>query len=74
MPSVKDQKEKSGMTPTFLLPECWMELPSNEMANTAPEAVLKGKMEVHFELTTSPTSGNAEQVVWSTEGKPGLEI
>lgn len=36
--------------------------------------VLKGKMEVTFELTTAPTSGKAEQVVWSTEGKPGLEI
>lgn len=37
-------------------------------------AGLKRKMEVQFELTTSPTNRNAEQVVWSAEGKPGPEI
>ena len=43
MPSVRDKRDKSGMTPTFLLPECWIELPSNEMEQTGPEAGLKGK-------------------------------
>lgn len=46
MPSIK--MIKSGTTPTYFWPECWMEMPPNEMASNeaVPEAVLKRNMEV----------------------------